>query len=304
MAPADNFLQSVDLNLLKVFKAVHAFRQTTAAANHLGLTQPAVSQSLKRLRHLVDDPLFVPTKSGMEPTARADELAGPVSDALSTIERAFRQSSVFDPAVSQQRFRIGMLDYAVMVLAPSLAAVISDQAPGVTIEISYVPHADAPQLLLNDELDLVTGPFAKHASSLKATHLFSDSFVVISRRDHAALTGGVSRAAFDALSFADIPATYENVGKRLLTHGIRPRNAMQVPTFATACFIVGESDLLAIVPGWIARAHQHQCGLAIHDLPVDIDPMEISALIHRRNSGDAGLKWLLGALVDAASSAS
>jgi len=303
MASSDKFLHSIDLNLLKVFRAVHTFRQTTAAANHLGLTQPAVSQGLKRLRHLVDDPLFVPTKSGMEPTARANELAGPVSDALSTIERAFRQRPDFEPANSQQRFRIGMLDYAVMVLAPNLAAVISERAPGVTIEISYVPHADASRLLLNDELDLVTGPFPNPSSSLKATSLFSDRFVVISRRDHTALAGGISRATFNQLSFANIPMTYENVGKKLQTHGIQLRNAMQVPTFATACFIVGESDFLAIVPEWIAKAHQKQCRLAIHDLPVDIEPMQISALIHRRNSSDGGIKWLLGALVDAANNA-
>jgi DNA-binding transcriptional LysR family regulator len=299
MAPSDNFLHRVDLNLLKVFKAVHSFRQTTAAANHLGLTQPAVSQSLKRLRNLVDDPLFVPTKSGMEPTARANELVGPVNDALSTIERAFRQTSDFEAAGSQQQFRIGMLDYAMMILAPSLAAVISEQAPDVTIEISYIPQADASQLLLNDELDLVTGPFPKHASSLKATHLFSDKFVVISTRNHAALTVGVSRATINKLSFVEIPVTYQNVGKTLEVHGVRPKNAMQVPTFASACYIVGESDFLAIVPEWIAKVHQKQCGLAIHDLPVDIEPMQISALIHRRNSSDGGLKWLLDVLVNA-----
>lgn len=302
-ASSENFLQRVDLNLLKVFKAVHVFRQTTAAAGHLGLTQPAVSQALRRLRDLADDPLFVPTKAGMEPTARANELAAPVSDALATIERAFRQTSVFEAAQSRRRFRIGMLDYALMSLGPKLAGAISRRAPGIAIDISYVPQADAAQLLLTDALDLVTGPFPKHASALESTELFSDSFAVIARRGHAALGGGLTRALFAGLPHVDVPAGHGEVGnvdKALQAQGIRLIKAMQVPTFAGACFVAGESDFLAVLPRRFAEAYRELCGLAIYDMPVEIPALNISALVHRRNSADAGLNWLRDVLVEAA----
>lgn len=301
MVTADNFLNRVDLNLLKVFKAVHTYRQTTAAANHLGLTQSAVSQSLKRLRDMLGDPLFVPTKAGMEPTQRANELAGPVSDALAAIERAFRNTSDFDAGRAERRFRIGMLDYAVMALAPKLAAAISRRAPGVTVEISHVPQADAIQLLLTDALDLVTGPFPKYPSALEATPLFSDSFVAVSRRNHPALSGRLTKRLFTQLRHVDIPAAYGEAGnldRVLISEGAVVQKAMQVPTFAGACFVAGESEFLAIVPKRIAEVHQDLCGLAIHRIPVAIPPLEVSALIHRRNSSDAGLQWLLSVLND------
>jgi DNA-binding transcriptional LysR family regulator len=300
---SDNYLHQIDLNLLKIFKAVHVSRQATAAAGNLGLTQPAVSQGLKRLRLLLDDPLFIPTKTGMEPTARANELAGPVIDALSTIERAFRQTSEFQAANSQRRFRIGMLDYSVTLLAPRLAGIISQQAPGVTIEISYVPQAAASQLLLSDALDLVTGPFSNHSSALIATDLVLDRYVVISRRDHAALKGGLTRAILTELPHVSIPAEPGELGNlenSLQAQGVRMQKAVQVPTYAGACFIAGESDFLAILPKRLAEVYQNLCGLAIYDVPVDIPPLQIRALIHRRNSTDAGLKWLIDVLVEAA----
>jgi len=296
------FLQRVDLNLLKVFKAVHDLRQTTAAAERLGVSQPAVSQSLKRLRDLVGDPLFVPAHAGVEPTARANELAGPVGEALAAIQRALERPPQFDPATARRRFRIGMLDYGVMVLAPAIAGAISRQAPGVSVEISHVPSDAAARLLLSDEIDLATGPFVRPPAALDCEPLFEDAYVVVARRDHPALAGGLDVETLTRLSYVDIAYDASEGGgmaAALARRGIDIRKAMQAPMFAGACFIAGSSDLAAIVPERLAHAYRDVCSIAVHRPPVALPPLRISALTHRRNSSDAGLRWLRDILVQA-----
>lgn len=306
MAADTRFLHRVDLNLLKVFKAVHELGQTTAAAEHLGLTQPAVSQGLRRLREFLDDPLFVPTSAGMQPTARANELAGPVSEALAVIQRALERNPDFQPPTARRRFRLGMLDYGVMALAPALAGVISRRAPGVSVDISHVPSDSAPRMLLADQIDLATGPFARTPATLECTPLFSDDYVVIARAGHPALSVGLNAARLSELPHVDV--TYDTsegggIDAALHAAGIRRRKAMQVPLFAGACFVVGASDFLAIMPRRLAQAHAGICNLAVHDMPVPFPRLEISALVHRRNSGDAGLKWLRDVLAETAAHA-
>lgn len=299
------FLQRVDLNLLKIFQAVYETRQTTAAAERLGLSQPAVSQALGRLRHLTSDPLFVPAHGGMEPTSRASELAGPVGAALGSIQRALERNPTFDPGSANRRFRLGMLDYGVMMLAPAIASAVSRDAPGISIDISHVPSDSAARLLLSDQIDLVTGPFDDVPASLECTPVFRDTYVVAARRDHPALKNGLNREALADLPHVDV--TYDltergGLDTALRSHGIHRRKAMQVPFFAGACVIAGASDFLAIIPQRMAQAHQHMCGLKLHDLPVSIAPLKISALNHRRDSAEPGLKWLrdiIGSVADA-----
>lgn len=306
MASPNRLLQRVDLNLLKVFRAVYELGQTTAAADRLGLTQPAVSQALKRLREIVGDPLFVPGNAGMQPTARAMDLAGPIGEALGAIERALLQTPRFDVATARRRFRLGMLDYGVLALAPGVAGEISRHAPGIAVEISHVPSDSAARLLQDEQVDLVTGPFARTPASLERTPLFSDDYVLIARRGHPALRRGAAAAlasdaphvdvAFDTSGGGGIDAALQGIG-------LHRRKAMQVPLFGGACFIVGASDFLAIVPRRFAEIHAQLCNLQTADMPAGFPKLEICALVHRRNAGDGGLTWLRELLVRIAADA-
>ncbi len=301
--PADlRFLQKVDLNLLKVFKAVHDLGQTTAAADHLGLTQPAVSQGLRRLRELVGDPLFVPGNGRMQPTVRANELSGPVSEALAGIQRALEREPQFDPATARRRFRISMLDYGIMVFATSLAKEISSRAPGITIDIDHVPTDSAARLLIADQIDLATGPFSGTASVLQSAPLYSDSYAVIARKGHEALGGGINPERLSDLGHVDVTfdtTTGGGIDAALARFGIRRKKMMQVPMFSGACFVVGSSDLVAIVPRRLAQINAGTCGLDVHDLPDGFPRLQINALTHRRNSADPGMQWLTSVLLEA-----
>lgn len=302
MAADTRFLQRVDLNLLKVFKAVHDLGQTTAAAEYLGLTQPAVSQGLKRLRELVGDPLFVPGNGRMQPTARATELAAPVSEALSGIQRALEHEPQFNPASARRRFRIGMLDYGIMVFATALAEVISHHAPGVSVSIDHVPSDSAARLLIADQIDLATGPFAQTAAVLQCVPLFQDDYTIIARKGHPALKQGAALEQLGSLSHVDVTfdtTTGGGIDAALMKFGVRRNKAMQVPMFAGACFIVGSSDLIAVVPRRLAEINAGICGLEIHSLPQEFPQLRINALTHRRNSADPGLLWLADILAEA-----
>ncbi|MCC2097057.1 MAG: LysR family transcriptional regulator [Hyphomicrobiales bacterium] len=304
MAFDTRVLNKIDLNLLKVFKAVYELGQTTAAAEYLGLTQPAVSQALRRLRELTGDPLFVPSRSGMLPTPRASELSVPVNSALAAIQRALERNPDFQPATARRRFRLGMLDYGIMVLAPSVAGVISQHAPGIVVDIMHVPSANAHQMLLDDQIDLVTGPFNRCPAALERTHLFSDAYVVIVRKGHPAAQSGMNLSLLSEIAHVEV--THEKgegggIDAALHGLGVRRKKAMRVPVFAGACFIAGKSDMAAIVPRRVALAYAHLCNIELHDLPEDFPRLEISALVDRRNSGDNGLGWLRNILIETAS---
>src|SRR6202049_1757433 len=132
---AERNLRTVDLNLLVVFDALMAERNVTRAAERNGLSQPAVSKALNRLRGLFDDPLFVRRDRSMEPTARALELAGPIHGALATISRTLGQPSAFDPATVSAIVRIATLDLYHMNLLPALVRHLRRYAPGVDLQM-------------------------------------------------------------------------------------------------------------------------------------------------------------------------
>jgi len=125
-----------DLNLLRVFLAISELRSLTAAGERLGLTQPAVSHALRRLRNLFDDPLFVRTPTGMAPTDAARQLHGPLTRAFDIIDLAVQQVAHFDPATANRVFRISMSDMSEFYFLPPLLAKLAEVAPGVRVEIA------------------------------------------------------------------------------------------------------------------------------------------------------------------------
>lgn len=285
----------LDLNLLKVFRAVYETGQTTAAAERLGLTQPAISQALGRLRGLAGDPLFVASRAGMEPTARAHEMARPVARALDDIFTAVERSPRFDPVSAQRRFRIGMLDYGVAALAPAIAREISQRAPGIALDITHVPASAATQLLASEQLDLATGPFQSLQKYFMKRRLFRDDFTVIARKGHPRLRKGLDLAAFAALGHVEVSyATTESdmVDKLLRGKSLSRNRAITTPHFVGAFHIVGGSDLIAVVPRRLAELYRSTCGLELYAPPLDLPALEISSVIHRRNEADEGLAWL------------
>ncbi|PON11566.1 hypothetical protein C2W62_44150 [Candidatus Entotheonella serta] len=177
-------LYTIDLNLLVVFDALMTERSVTAAAAKVGLSQPAMSNALSRLRVVFDDALLVRTSIGMVLTPRAHELIGSVRQALQHIQDALQPQAPFVPAQAQQTFTLAATDYAELVLLPYLMQYLATAAPGVNINVILIGPIFPKVGLENGSIDLLLVPFPDVASGLHTQKLFDERFMCLVRADH------------------------------------------------------------------------------------------------------------------------
>src|SRR5471032_860466 len=178
-------LHGIDLNLLVAFDALICERNVTRAGVRIGRTQPAMSAALARLRLLLKDDLFVRSASGLQPTPRALELAGPLSEALASIQRTLEFTQAFDPARATVRFTLALSDHPAFVMLPALLKRLARQAPGVTLRIkAYSAREDALALLDAGEADAAVGVPGGSTPRIPTLPLFEERFVCVARKGH------------------------------------------------------------------------------------------------------------------------
>src|SRR6202171_3667814 len=181
-------LGAIDLNLLVVFDAIMRDRSVTRAGQRLGLSQPAMSHALTRLRHMLKDELFVRSPNGMVPTPRAEELATPVRIALDGLQQSL-ETVQFDPSKATATFRIAVDNYAAIVLVAPVAAQIAKIAPGVRLDFRPSGTLNVLEQLDRSELHLALGPSGVQGERFSRKRLLQDQFVVVHRRGHPAAKG-------------------------------------------------------------------------------------------------------------------
>ena len=191
-------IRSVDLNLLKAFDALTTERAVTRAADRIGLSQPAMSHALSRLRNLFADDLFVRTPRGMEPTARAREIAPLVTAAIEHIEAALNLGIGFDPAKSTGIFTAGMAEYAEVALVGRLAEAFARQAPRATLRLTPLTGIDAAEQLDRGAIDVAVAHLVTTPTHIESLLLLRDPFVVIARRGHPIAGQNLSIEAYAA----------------------------------------------------------------------------------------------------------
>jgi DNA-binding transcriptional LysR family regulator len=186
-------LAGIDLNLLTSLDAVLETQNLTLAARRLGLTQPAVSHALRRLRELLGDPLLVRTKRGMTPTPRAIELPPAVRDALAAAAAVLQAAPAFDPATAQRAFSIGLDDLCAFQILPALADRLAREAPGVRLEVRPVPPERFTEALATD-VDLIVSVFRDAPPNVRDQLLWNEEFVCVVRRGSPAARGPFEHA--------------------------------------------------------------------------------------------------------------
>src|SRR5947209_6493702 len=191
-------IRAVDLNLLKAFDALISERAVTRAASRIGLSQPAMSHALSRLRGLFGDDLFVRTQTGMEPTARAREIAPLVSTAIEHIEAALNLGVGFDPANSTAIFTAGMAEYAEIALVGRLAEFFAERAPRATLRLLPLNGADAAEQLERGAIDVAVAHLRAMRATIESRTLMRDPFVVIIRKGHPLAAEALSIEAYAA----------------------------------------------------------------------------------------------------------
>src|SRR5688572_12612572 len=286
-------VQDVDLNLLRVFDAVLREKGVTPAALRLGLTQPAVSNALARLRKLFGDPLFVRTPGGVDATPFARELAEPVRQALALLESAFAHGPGFDPATSTRAFRFYMSDLGQIEFLPPLVERAQRLAPGVRLEAVALEVEDIGDALAAGALDLAVGFLPGLGPPVRRQPLFRDPYVCLMRADHP-VGRSLTRKKFLAASHALVSykGGHRVIEEALERAGLARRIALRVPHFTVVPMVLERSDLILTLPSKVARVYQQRGNFKSLPPPVPIPPADVAAHWHERFERDPGSRWL------------
>src|SRR5215472_134376 len=296
-------VRAVDLNLLKAFDALAAERAVTRAASRIGLSQPAMSHALSRLRDLFADDLFVRTPGGMEPTARAREIAPLIAQAIEQIEAALNLGVGFDPATSTATFTAGMGEYAAVALVGRLAEAFSRAAPKATLRLLSMHGADAGEQLERGAIDVAAAHLRAMPPTIETTLLFRDPFVVVARKGHPITAAPpLTVEAYAAQNHVLVSPRGDTSGaldRLLVDYGQRRRVALLVATYLAVPAALANSDLIATVPSRAAALIAAHAAIITLPLPVDFSAT-ISIAWHRRTTTEPAQAWFRGLLVEAA----
>ena len=291
-------VQAIDLNLLRVFDAVLQERSVTAAAGRLGLTQPAVSNALSRLRKLLGDALFVRTPAGMDATPFARGVAEPVRQALALLDSALAHGPGFEPATATRAFRFYMSDLGQIEFLPPLIERVQRTAPGVRLEAVALEGDDIADALATGALDLAVGFLPGLGPPVRRRALFRDPYLCLMRADHPIKV--LTRRKFQEASHALV--TYRGghrvVEEALERAGLARRIALRLPHFTVVPMVLERTDLLCTLPARVARVFERRGRLKSLAPPVAIPPADVAVHWHERFEPDPGNRWLREVVVE------
>jgi len=290
-------LKDIDLNLLVVFNQLLAERSVSKAAGNLGLSQPAVSNALARLRKLTGDTLFLRTTRGMEPTPFAQQLAEPIAYALGMIHGAVNQKTSFDPASAQRAFTIGMTDIGEIYFLPRLMEELAAAAPGVTMSTVRNTAVNLRDDIEAGQIDLAVGLLPQLKAGFFQRRLFRQRYVCMFRKGHRLDKRKVSLAEFSAAEHVVVVSEGTGHGKvdeLLERSGVARKVLLTVPHFVAVGHILHHSDLVATVPERLAQALVGPFELAYVAHPARLPEIAINMFWHAKYHKDPANEWLRG----------
>ncbi len=288
-------LARIDLNLLRIFEQVMRQRRVSHAAAALGLSQPAVSNALRRLRGMLGDELFVHTPAGMAATAYALRIAPAVTQALALIDTALAAPGAFEPARDERSFTLAMTDVGQIYFLPVLMQALAREAPGVTLRTTGVGGAALADAMAAGHVHLALGWLPDLRTGFYQQALFRQGYVCLMRRGHPALAAPLDRAAFLALDHVHIEASgtgHAQVDEQLARRGLRRRIRLTVPDHVALGYVLAGTDLVATVPERFAARVCDALPLAACALPVRLPPAAIQQVWHARAHRDPAHQWL------------
>lgn len=288
-------LRSIDVNLLVALDALLDERSVTRAAERMGVSQSAMSRTLARLRELVGDPLLVRNVNDMERTPVAEDLCGPLREALGRLDALVTEREAFDPASSTRSFRLELTDHVAVALLPALLPRLRSQAPGVDLDVAP-PEGEPEARLIERRTELFIGGVVHDVPGLFRQALFEEELVCVVRHDHPAredLQVIARYAALDHLMISPRGTSREGVVDRALAaHDLRRRVVLRLPQFLVAPLVVASTDLVATIPRRVAEALAHDGRLAIVAPPLPLAKFTVHQVWHERHHHDHGHRWL------------
>jgi DNA-binding transcriptional LysR family regulator len=290
-------LTDIDLNLLVVFHRLVQDGRVSRVAESLGLSQPAVSNALRRLRDLLDDELFLRTPAGMAPTPYALQLAQPVAQALQTLQGALNVRASFDPARSERCFTLAMTDVGEIYFLPVLMDALAREAPGVTLRCVPVADASLREDMAAGRVDLALGSLPQLQAGFFQQALFRQRYVALMRANHPLATGSTPLTATQYRQVAHVRVVSAGTGhgqvdSALDRLGMVRRVQLTVPHYVALGHVLGSTDLVATVPERFAQRACTPFGLVTRPLTPRLPASTIAQLWHAHLHRDPGHQWL------------
>jgi len=297
-------MMALDLNLLRVFDALMETRSVTRAARQLGLTQPAVSHALARLRRSLDDPLFLRLQSGLQPTARAEEIAGGVRRGLAQFQAALAPTA-FEPARAERMFTLAASPYFCHLMVPALVAHLRRVAPGLSLRI--VPSTDAMVSLLDHgTADLALGAAMSLPERIVVEPFYEEQMVWIAAPTNPVVAQRLPLSAIDPAARititpggpAPLPGSPAGIGASAEADPGDWRAPAAVPSritvyeSQTAVAVVARTDLVARVSARIAAPAVARGDIVVLDWLEEEARIPVALIWHSRQRADQGLAWL------------
>lgn len=307
-------LRTVDLNVLVAFDALLETRSVTRAAERLGVTQSAMSHTLRKLRELFGDPLLVRGRGGMVPTPRGQALTAPIRGGLASLSRALQTPDAFDPATSTRTFKLVSPDLFHLLALPSLLRQLRDLAPAIDLAMLSLEPRGLTDALESGHVDLAIAPVMLDAPpqdamasghlQLRQRVLIREGFRCFARPDHPRLA---RRRRMTIETFVDLPhmlvsPTGEGGGpvdRALAERGQSRRIALRTPSLASAPSLLLQSDLLLTAPETLERAWPLQTRALTFSCPVPLGRYAVTMLWHPRYDADPAHRWLRGLVANA-----
>lgn len=294
-------LKDLDLNLLLVFNQLLLQRRVSAVGEKLGLSQPAVSNALNRLRRLLNDELFLRTSRGMEPTPYALQLAEPIAYALNTIETSLNQRATFDAATSKRRFTIGMNDIGEIYFLPKLMDKLAGIATGVSINTVRNTSLNLREAMEAGQVDLAAGLLPELKAGFFQRRLFRQRYVCMFRAGHALDKEQISAEEFSSAEHVLVGASevgHARLDETITAKGLRRNAKLTVPHFVAVGHILSRTDMVATVPERYAQECLAPFGLKSAQVPVELPEIAISLFWHAKFHKEPGIQWLRGVMFD------
>jgi DNA-binding transcriptional LysR family regulator len=288
-------LRQIDLNLLVVFNQLLLDRRVSTSADKLGLTQPAVSNALKRLRALLNDDLFVRTGKGMEPTPYAMHLAEPVGYALSALQNALNNRDSFDPETSDRTFTLAITDIGEIYFMPTLMEELSRIAPNIKISTLRNNAGNLREEMESGSVDIAIGLIPSLKTGFFQRRLFKQSYVCMFRQGHPSATNPISMERFKALGHVGVTSVntgHGEVDEYMDRKGIKRDIRLHVPHFVAVGHILQSSDLIATVPERFSVKCEGPFGLVTSPLPVKLPEIAINLFWHAKYNREPANMWL------------
>jgi DNA-binding transcriptional LysR family regulator len=294
-------IEDLHLTQIRLLAELLRLGSVSAASEKIGLSQPAASHALARLRKQFEDPLFTRTARGFEPTPFGERLATAAREAVDVLIAGIASNRSFDPMMTTRQFCLYLSDVGQTVFLPRLVTFLKEAAPGATVKSFPIPIQDPGSALSAGAVDLAIGFFTNLTTGFRQRFLFHETYVCVVRANHPKFRTGMTIEAFKATQHAIADATgmaHSAVEQFLHEHQLRRSDTVRVPTFHVLPSIVANSDLLAIIPSRLGEAVGSHMSVKVLPMPVPAPPWAIRMYWHERYHHDPPSVWLRKTFVE------